>query len=107
MGRESKFQAGLIAELKERFPGCIVMKNDPNYIQGIPDLTVLYNEHWAALECKRDANAPFQPNQQYYVNRMDEMSFSRAICPENKEEVLDELQQAFQPRRKARIPKSK
>lgn len=93
---ESNFQANLIKELKNRFPGCIVTKNDADYIQGIPDLLILYNDKWASLECKRSANAKKQPNQEYYVGRMNEMSFSRFICPENKEEVLNELQQAFQ-----------
>jgi hypothetical protein len=92
---ESGFQANLIKELKLIFPGCIVMKNDSSYIQGIPDLLVLYKDKWASLECKRDANAKRQPNQEYYVGKMDEMSFSRFICPENKEEVLNELQQTF------------
>ena len=50
---ESKFQANLVAELKRRFPGCIVMKNDANYIQGIPDILILYNDMWASLECKK------------------------------------------------------
>ena len=94
---ESNFQAKLIRELKKIFPECIVMKNDAGYIQGIPDLLVLYKDKWAALECKKNANAKKQPNQEYYVGLMDEMSFSRFICPENKEEVLNELQQAFDP----------
>lgn len=93
---ESKFQANLVAELKRRFPGCIVTKNDANYIQGIPDILILYNNMWASLECKKSASAKKQPNQEYYVRRMNEMSFSRFICPENKEEVLNELQQTFQ-----------
>ena len=92
---EKDFQAKLIKELKRRFPGCIVMKNDPCYIQGIPDLVILYKDKWAALECKKSANAKRRPNQEYYVGLMDEMSFSRFICPENKEEVLNELQQTF------------
>lgn len=99
---ENRFQANLIKELKEMFPGCIVMKNDSSYIQGIPDLLVLYNKKWASLECKKTANARKQPNQEYYVGRMDEMSFARFICPENKEEVLHDLQQAFSTRRTAR-----
>ena len=94
---ENKFQANLIKELKEKFPGCIVMKNDPTYIQGIPDLLVLHKDKWASLECKKSAGAKKQPNQKYYVDRMNQMSFSRFICPENKEEVLDELQQSFEP----------
>lgn len=94
---ESKFQAGLKKELREMFPGCIIMKNDPDDIQGIPDLTVLYKDKWATLECKKSASAKKQPNQEYYVGLMNEMSFSRFICPENKEDVLDELQQAFKP----------
>ena len=72
---ESKFQAGLIKELKERFPGCIVLKNDPNYIQGIPDLTVLYKEKWALLETKQSGKAPHRPNQDYYISEGDKLSF--------------------------------
>jgi hypothetical protein len=92
---ENKFQANLVKELKNQYPGCIVMKNDSSYIQGIPDLLVLYKNRWASLECKKTANARKQPNQEYYVGVMNEMSFSRFICPENKEEVLEELHQVF------------
>lgn len=92
---ESRFQRLLIWELKERFPGCIVMKNDPNYIQGIPDLIILYKNKWAALECKRTAQSHRQPNQEYYISLMDEMSFASFVYPENKEDVLDELEQSF------------
>lgn len=88
---ENKFQANLIKELKETFPGCIVMKNDAGYIQGIPDLLVLYNSHWASLEVKKSAKASHRPNQEYYVDKMEKMAFSRFIYPENKNEVLDEL----------------
>lgn len=93
---ESQFQSKLIKELKKLFPGCIVMKSDAGYLQGIPDLLILFNDKWAALECKQHAGAKKQPNQEYYVGKMDEMSFSRFICPENKEEVLHDLQQSFQ-----------
>jgi hypothetical protein len=93
---ENKFQANLIKEIKEMFPGCIVMKNDASYIQGIPDLLILHNDKWGSLECKKSANAKKQPNQEYYVGRMNEMSFSRFISPENKEEVLRELQTTFE-----------
>lgn len=95
MGKESQFQAGLIKRLKAMFPGCIVLKNDPSYIQGFPDLTVLWNSKWALLECKRNDGAHKQPNQQYYIGKGNEMSFARFICPENEEEVLHDLQQAF------------
>lgn len=103
--KENKFQAHLIDELKERFPGCIVLKNDSSYIQGIPDLSVFYKNKWAMLECKKSDNEEHQPNQDYYIERANEMSFARFIYPENRQEVLDELQQAFQPRRKTRISK--
>ena len=97
--RENEFQAKLIRELKRRFPGCFVLKNDPNYLQGVPDLLVLYNDRWAMLECKRSKRAMYQsaqPNQSYYLAILDSMSFARYIYPENKEEVLDELQQTFE-----------
>lgn len=92
---EREFQAALIRELKELFENCIVTKLDSGHIQGIPDLLILYKDKWAALECKKSSRARRQPNQEYYVKLMNEMSFSRFICPENKEEVLHELQQAF------------
>ena len=96
MGRlERDFQAKLIKELKVMFKGCIIVKNDPNYIQGIPDLLILYNDRWAALEVKKSATAHHQPNQEYYVDLMDRMSFAAFIYPENKEEILYELQQAL------------
>lgn len=92
---ERDFQPNLIKELKALFPGCIIMKNDPNYIQGIPDLTILYNGHWALLECKRYEDARKQANQKYYVDKASGMSFGSFIFPENKQEVLNDLQQAF------------
>lgn len=95
MTKESQYQAKLKKRLIGMFPGCIVMKNDANYIQGIPDLTVLWKSHWALLECKRESEACKRPNQQYYIDRGREMSFAAFIYPENEEEVLHDLQQAF------------
>lgn len=92
---EREFQRRLITKLKKQFNGCAVLKNDPNYCQGVPDLLVLYKNKWAALECKKDEHASHQPNQEYYIKRMNEMSFARFICPANEEEVLHELQQAL------------
>ena len=92
---ESKFQADLKKELKQKFNGCIVTKLDSGDIQGIPDLLILYKDKWATLECKKNEKANKRPNQQYYVDKMNEMSFSRFICPENKEEVLNDLQNMF------------
>ena len=93
--KENAFQAALIRDLKTMFPGCVVLKNDPNYIQGFPDLTILYGDRWAVLECKRSARASKQANQAYYVDMLDGMSYASFICPENREDVLDELQQAL------------
>ena len=92
---ESKFQSNLIKEIKASFPGCIVLKNDSSYLQGIPDLSVFYKDKWAMLEVKKSANASHQPNQDYYVNKMNEMSYSRFVYPENKDEVLSELKHKF------------
>lgn len=86
---ESGFQDNLIKEIKETYPGCMVFKMDQ--IQGIPDLLILYGSKWASFEMKKSATASRRPNQEYYVNLMDKMSFSRFVCPENKDIVLDEL----------------
>lgn len=85
----------MIKELKRRLPGAIVLKNDASYIQGIPDLIVLYNDKWASLEIKKNKKAACQPNQEYYVNIMNEMSYSSFVFPENKEEVLDDLERTL------------
>lgn len=94
---ESQFQASLIKEIKKLLPGCIIMKNDPEYIQGIPDLTILYGSKWATLEVKKNEKAPHRVNQDFYVRKMNTMSFSAFVYPENKEEVLYALQQALEP----------
>lgn len=101
---ESKFQADLIKELREMLPGALIFKNEGK--QGLPDLTILYKKHWALLECKAYEKANHQGNQDTYVQWADENSFGRFIYPENKQEVLNELQQAFRVRRKTRSPKS-
>lgn len=102
---ESRFKTKLINELQDLFPGCMVVHLDPNEYQGIPDLLILYKNKWAALEGKRSERDIHQPNQDYYVEKMDRMSFASFIYPENKQEVLDELQRTFQPRRSPRISK--
>lgn len=93
--KENQFQSNLIKKIKERFPGCIVLKNDPTYCQGIPDLIVLKGNKWAALECKKDSKASYRPNQQYYVDMMDEMSYAAFISPENEEDVLYDMERSF------------
>lgn len=96
--RESEYQASLIKKIKKLYPGCIVMKNDSSYMQGIPDLTVLYKGRWAALEVKacapRNGNS-FEPNQEWFLETMNEMSFAACIYPENEKEVLRGLQQTL------------
>ena len=92
---ERDFQMNLIKDIKSMFKGCIVMKNDSSYIQGIPDLLILFKDKWCSLECKKSSHASKRPNQEYYVNMMNDMSFSRFIFPENKESVLEELKNFF------------
>lgn len=92
---ERDFQSVIIKELKVRLPGCIILKNDASYKQGIPDLIVLWEDRWATLECKQSKKSSHQPNQDYYVELMDQMSFSSFLYPENKQEVLDDLERFF------------
>ena len=94
--KESEFQGSLIKKIKQRFPGCLVLKNDPTYIQGIPDLLILHNDKWAALECKKSKKEKTRPNQPYYIEKMNGMSYASFVYPENEEEVLDEIQSALQ-----------
>lgn len=109
--KENDFQRNLIKELKVRIPGCMVMKLDASYKQGIPDLLILYKNKWAVLECKRSEAALRESlkknhKQAYYVELMDEMSFASFIFPENKEEVLYDLERSFKVKRNTRRSKS-
>lgn len=105
MARESKFQADLKKELLRLFPGSVVLKNDPEFERGIPDLLILWRHRWAALECKAGQSAPRSAAQIHYVERMSKMSFAAFIYPENKETILNDLQLAFKAKRAARVPK--
>jgi hypothetical protein len=103
---ENKYQAKLIKKLERLFPGCVVLKNDSGYRQGMLDLIILWGTYWASLEVKPSESASAQPNQEYYVKQLDEMSFAAFIYPENEKEVLSALQQAFRPPRRTRISES-
>jgi hypothetical protein len=100
---ESRYQKHVIDTLSEMLPGCIVIKVDALYQQGFPDLLILWNERWAALEVKSSEDAVEQPNQMFFVETLNMMSFAAFIYPENEEEVLNALQQAFRPPRRARV----
>lgn len=100
---ENQYQAKLIKKLEELFPGVVILKNDSGLRQGVPDLVILWYDYWASLEVKASENAAEQPNQAHYIHHLDEMSFAAFIYPENEEEVLNALQQAFKPPRRARV----
>lgn len=100
---ENRFKTRLIHEIEDMLPGCMILHNDANEIQGIPDLLILYGPRWAMLEGKKSEKDPHRPNQDYYVDLLNRMSYAAFIYPENKEEILDELQRALRPRRSARL----
>lgn len=101
---ENAYQAKLIRKLKRVFPGCEILKNDAQYRPGILDLTIFWGPFWAMLEVKASATAKERPNQDYYVRQMNEMSFAAFIFPENEEEVLAALQEAFASRGATCVP---
>ena len=103
---ENQYQAKVIKKLKEMFPGCEILKTDASYRQGLPDLLLLWYDYWATLEVKSSALAQVQPNQDHYIQKLNDMSFAAYIYPENEEEVLSALQQAFKPPRRTCISKS-
>lgn len=97
MDLEAKFQQAVIGRLRETFPGCVIIKNDPTYMQGVPDLLVLHGQRWAMLEVKSSRKARNRPNQEYYVNELNDLSYAAFIFPENEDEVFHALQHALSP----------
>lgn len=104
--RERDYQAKLIKKLRRLYPDCIILKNDSGYMQGIPDLTVLHEDKWVALEVKvrEPGSDSFEPNQEWFLEKMNSMSFAACIFPENEKDVLRGIQQTFSSRRSARVP---
>jgi hypothetical protein len=105
---EARFQGELIGKLRKIFPNCIIIEPDPDLIQGIPDLLILWHSRWAALECKESEKTFRRPsrrqvNQAFYVELMNSMSFAAFIYPENEEQVLHDLQDALGLERPARL----
>jgi hypothetical protein len=92
---EAKYQAELIKKLRRLFPNCVILKNDPGYLQGVPDLVIFHGDRYAFLEVKARHDSPVRPNQEYYVDLLDQMSFAAFIYPSNEEEVLRDLQASF------------
>lgn len=96
--RESVYQSKLIVKLRKMFPGCVILKNDSSYLQGVPDLLILFGCRWAMLEVKAKepvSEDDFEPNQEWYLEHLNLMSFAACIYPDNEREVLDALQQAL------------
>lgn len=92
---ERDYQARLIKKLEQMFPGCMILKNDAEYRPGIPDLSIFYGARWAMLEVKASAKSKFQPNQEYYLKRMNEQGFASVIYPSIEEDVLSALREAL------------
>ena len=93
---ESAYQAQLISRLRREFPGCFIIQNDSSIVQGVPDLLILYYDRWAMLEVKASKRSRSRPNQRYYVDMFDEMSFGAFVYPENEEDVIRDLQSTFE-----------
>ena len=97
--KESEYQSKLKKRLQQEFPDAIIQKLDSGVKQGVPDLLILNGNKWAALEVKRTQKSTHRPNQDYYVKRMNEMSYASFVYPENEEEVVDELKKVFKKRK--------
>lgn len=100
---ESAYKIELIKRIRDRFPGCVILQNDPSFMQGVPDRLILHGDRWGMLEVKRDPGAGTRPNQRYFVEKFNEMSFASFINPHNEEEVLDALQLSFESPRTPRV----
>lgn len=103
---EGEYKTKLKEKLEEILPGCIILKNDANYKQGIPDLIILHGKKWAMLEAKKSSKSSHQPNQDHYIEVLNKMSYASFVYPENESEVLNAIQKTFRTRRPTRISKS-
>lgn len=91
---ERNFQAVILNRIRNRIPGIIISKGDD--AQGHPDWSFYYCGKTAFLEFKDSANSPFQPNQEFYIQYINDTGgFARVIYPENEREVMNEFYKFF------------
>ena len=89
---EAVYRTKLKDKLRTKLPGCFIIENDPRVNQGVPDLLILFKKRWGALELKASSKSRKRPNQQYYVDLFNDMSYASFIHPKNEEQVLHDLQ---------------
>lgn len=102
MASESVFERKFIEELESIFPGCVIIKIFP-FCQGMPDRIILFENRWAMFEVKKERTSKHQPNQDEYVKHFNSMSYASFVYPENKDQVIHELQQALRSGRQTRF----
>ena len=96
MRNEGEYKAYLTKIIEtEILPGSKVIRLDPEYYQGIPDLIILNGNRWGMLEAKKSEKESHRPNQDFWVSVFNTMSFASFIYPEIESEVLYDLQQAL------------
>lgn len=65
----------------------------PGIPQGCPDIIILYDGGFVAIEMKRSSKASFRPNQKYYLEMLNTFQNGESIVcyPENFNEVKNLL----------------
>jgi len=94
MTSESSFQKKIATWLRQK--GCYVLTTTVNagIPVGCPDIIALIpGGGWLALEVKKDAKSRFQPLQKETIAKLDGMYYSKAVYPENWDEIKLELEQ--------------
>lgn len=88
---EAKLKQKLKKWLKSK--GCFVvtMQAGPGVPLGTPDIFFCYEGFYGFLEVKASQKAKYQPYQKEQIEKLNEWSWCRVICPENYEEVCKEL----------------
>jgi len=94
---ESAFKKNFITELNVRLaPIDLEYIHTRSHNRSFPDLLILGpGSTWAALEFKAAEEADHQPNQAWYINRLNHWAYATFMYPENREEVLGDLEKLF------------
>ena len=96
---ESEFRKAFLEEVQNRIDplnkGFLFFLNASNAFRSFPDIVILGSHKWAALEFKKSKRASHQPNQEYYINKLNEIGYASFVYPENAEEILNDLEELF------------